>query len=1495
MIKYHKVKECYTLAGGGKNAPEKLVEKLMKKIIACFCRGGGNPLNYLCAVLLALALAPSAFGAPTYTARLTVAGYTGSSTLEDFPVLVRLSPQTIDGFSYSACAQNGSDISFVAADGETLLPYDIDTWDETGTSLIWVKVPEVASSGTTFTIRWGDDEPPANTPADTWAGYKSVWHMDITTENNKYVTSDVIAGHKVTAQTTDQFNGPGAGPVGGCYHNEDNTANRGMRGSVAAGFQATTKSVATYSIWVKQIGGTCLSGYPDQATYPKIKWGSWGNCGSALCTKSSVSSADGISIDLEGKANQLNTMVVRCKSNSDTTTTTITIPSIYDKAWHHLVLTFDGTERRFYVDGVVQPGFTANTTFNNPGNIDINFGCRADSANKDCMWTGDLDEIRFRDAHSSADWVAAEYANVVDADFLAYGAAQAGDGTVWVKGAPVEAGVPTPAYGFNAGYSANDPVTFSMAATEVPGEGTVTNYLAGWLFESVDPATQARTTIASSEDQGAAIGSYTGTYAGYSEFTWLWDVRDAVGLGALSAAVNRGTSIDLAVEVTGLGYEANASATLTVAYGLVADDLDKTETAAVSARGTATVSIPRLQPGTIYYFQATLDNGVDAPFVSAVVPFTAASLSTGMRRIEYIEGTGDQYIDTLYKPTPATRALVDFQYTAKSGNTSVFGLATGDMSYSFLANSQGYWAYCVADSNSEKVLTPATQRDLERILIDFNYVDGDDRAIAVYTNGAVMASQSPIENTATRNATYSLALAAKRTSTGGRIDSFQSESRSHRIYSARFYEGAELKFALSPVALDAGGVVFYDAVSKAYFANAKSSDSTSYPAYTKGGPAVGTTLAVEDNQRVIKLTFLAAPMDRPLRLAYGPDFAGDDPADWATTVAVTTVPSGATSATVPFPETWGDDNTFVVRCYFDDGTSFPLWSDPFVFSDAAAPVLNSVAADGTGGDTLVVSGNLADFPGNDCTLTVYTGTSADDLAQTWTELDGSVRTVPGTFSLALYESDTESARYIAPSSTVYVAVEAVANGKTVRSSVVSATMKGAPAFGANTESVTKNKVTFTANLEDAGAGGAAVVTLYVGESKSESELTAVETPKTVSNIENFAFSHTFPEVGKTYYYQLRAVSTTTGGELPLETRTAVKAVATKDDTTYVWKPVDGNWNGDWSDPAHWVPNATPNLGYPHAPDAIASFENCTTNNPVVVNVDGKYEVNILRWQGTDASDVTFTGAGVAESSLSCNIYNHSSNDRVRSNSRVEFRDMTLTRKGDWEILRGHPEVTNVTVRLSNVKSTGAYFSLCSPACRFEFANGSDVTTTKINVGGTNTVFVLDDSIARIGTSGFFVNADIAPTSAGDVDVFIRGKNAQFTGTSFYIYRAHNPDYNMNVHLEVPVGGYANTPISLSTLGNGVVATDKGKIRFIVEENSPALRKSKDELTDHCIVTATTLMKAAVADGIGMLPVHDYGSGEEACGEFKYSSNSKQILLDLRGHSSAVRGTMILLR
>ncbi|MBQ2623965.1 MAG: DUF2341 domain-containing protein [Kiritimatiellae bacterium] len=1450
----------------------------MKKIIACFCRGGGNPLNYLCAVLLALALAPSAFGAPQYKAALTVQGYSGSSTLEDFPVLVRLSPQTIDGFSYSACAQNGSDISFVAADGKTLLPYDIDTWDETGTSLIWVKVPEVASSGTSFTIRWGDDEPPANTPADTWSGYKSVWHMDIANG----ATADIRVGYAATVLNPNQYCGAGTGIVGGAYHNEQNKdASHCVKTPDVAGFSATTEGVATFSLWVRQIGGTKSQGSPDEANYPQILWGStWGNCGTAISTKNgNTDKGKGICIDLEGKAAQYNTMVVR---DDDFTTMPITLESIYDKQWHHLVLAYDATGRRFYVDGVLQRNFSSSVRkYTNPSaGWTMRFGGRSDTTT-DCVWTGDLDEIRFFDGSLSADRVAAEYANVADAAFLAYGTAQAGNGTVRVNGAPVEAGTPIPAYGFNSGYAADAPVSFSMAATEVPGEGTVTNYLAGWRFESVNTETQARTTIASSDDPGAAIGSYTGTYAGYSEFTWLWDVRDALGLGSLSAAVNRGTSIDLAVEVTGLGYAANASATLTVAYGLAANDLDKTATATVTARGTAIVKIPRLQPGVPYFFKATLDNGADEPAVSEIVSFATSLLTTGRRRIEFVEGAGQQFIDTHYMPTPTTRALVDFQFTEKAASRAVFGLNIGNLSYSFLSNGQANWIYALANDRTTKVLTPTTAIDTERNLIDFNHPDGENRAISVYgPDGAVKVTQSPVENTATQNATATLILGAQRKAIDDNSQTSFEYTSKYRLYSARFYEGGNLAFALVPVISDSGSVSFYDTVHKDFFAN--SMPGADIPGYTTGGPTVSASLAVENDERVIALTFLAAPMDRPLRIAYGPEFAGDDPADWATTEAVATVPAGATSATVPLPATWGDDNAYVARCYFDDGTSFPLWSDAIVWSDASSPILDNIAADGTGGDTLVVSGTLVNFPGDDCTLTVYTGASADSLTETWSELPGSVMTEAGNFSLTLYESDTTSSRYIEPGSSMFVSIQASCGGKVARTPVISVQTKGAPVFGA-TSNNDLNNITFTGNLSDLGAGGSAVVTLYVGTANNADSLEAVETPKKITGTGNFTFTHAFPELDKTYYWQFRAVSTTAGGT-PLETRTGVKSCRQNEKATYTWKADgNGNWNGDWEDPAHWSANMSPNKGYPQSSGSIAQFANCTLEHPVTVNVNDKYTLSRLRFWGSDnGSKIVFVGTGRDTSGFTSG-YDQSA---VASNTEVEFRDMTLNASGNWEVLRNTAK-TNVTFRVVRSKvAVGLYFALSANTCRLEVLGGSEfIAPGKLNMGGRGTVMVVDDStVTAASTSmGIIFNADTS--EKGEIEVRLRGRNAKINAGSFYTYAATSGQFGARVILEVPKEGFASAPIEMTSTKKfceGHTIAGK-KIIFEVDAKSPALVKSNRLLENMVVLDSTTpggIASGAVTEDIGVVPSRNGKSS----GAFKFddTASPKKILLDLQG-------------
>ena len=105
-------------------------------------------------------------------------GYTGSETLTDFPVLVRLSAELND-FKYSKCkVQNGGDLRFSDESGN-LLAHEIDTWNPSGESLVWVKVPSL-NADTKIVVHYGCDSPVAALPAtQVWSsGYVGVWHLN---------------------------------------------------------------------------------------------------------------------------------------------------------------------------------------------------------------------------------------------------------------------------------------------------------------------------------------------------------------------------------------------------------------------------------------------------------------------------------------------------------------------------------------------------------------------------------------------------------------------------------------------------------------------------------------------------------------------------------------------------------------------------------------------------------------------------------------------------------------------------------------------------------------------------------------------------------------------------------------------------------------------------------------------------------------------------------------------------------------------------------------------------------------------------------------------------------------------------------------------------------------------------------------------------------------------------------------------------------------------
>ena len=95
-------------------------------------------------------------------------------------VLVRLS----DGnFHFSSASENGGDIRFVAADGKTLLPHQIEKYDNLlNEAYVWVKLPEVKpATKESFYLYYGNTSTavaPASKPSDAFdADFSLVYHF----------------------------------------------------------------------------------------------------------------------------------------------------------------------------------------------------------------------------------------------------------------------------------------------------------------------------------------------------------------------------------------------------------------------------------------------------------------------------------------------------------------------------------------------------------------------------------------------------------------------------------------------------------------------------------------------------------------------------------------------------------------------------------------------------------------------------------------------------------------------------------------------------------------------------------------------------------------------------------------------------------------------------------------------------------------------------------------------------------------------------------------------------------------------------------------------------------------------------------------------------------------------------------------------------------------------------------------------------------------------
>lgn len=130
-----------------------------------------------------------------------LSGLRQASTLEDFPVLVRVS-EAIAGFDYDDCDPEGHDVVFSDEAGNPLA-HEIERWNPSGVSLFWVKAPEILPYGsdTRIWMYWGAPAPSdATNPPAVWSnGYVAVFHGT--------TRIDPISGETIWIDSTGKFQG----------------------------------------------------------------------------------------------------------------------------------------------------------------------------------------------------------------------------------------------------------------------------------------------------------------------------------------------------------------------------------------------------------------------------------------------------------------------------------------------------------------------------------------------------------------------------------------------------------------------------------------------------------------------------------------------------------------------------------------------------------------------------------------------------------------------------------------------------------------------------------------------------------------------------------------------------------------------------------------------------------------------------------------------------------------------------------------------------------------------------------------------------------------------------------------------------------------------------------------------------------------------------------------------------------------------------------------
>ncbi len=383
----------------------------------------------------------------TFTATVMYQGESASN----IPALLRISEEGISGFDYDDVTSAG--IEILSEDGD-ILPFEIDTWNTSGESLVWVLMPSF-EQGAKVVVRYGGI---ANSPlpaSAAWTDYVGVWHLNDLVANSNYgvysnSTATVgIDGEKASASVAGEDGAIGKSVLicdGEYTGTADNSKGGVFVPDSGDGSPLDLGSSFAISGWFRHKNQQY---FWDHMLYKR------------LYSDNTTSTNGSFAIEINKGSGTEGNIAVRGSSN------TILNPvcgTTLIENWSYLTFVFNGSTASMYQDGaLVKSGSITAVTDNDAMLCFGNSTGGYLDGDGNCAWCGWIDEVRLIDGVPSASWIAAEYAAMTtNSDPIAYSVVSSKDATSPVLSTPTVA------------FDSEGIATVSVVVSEnAPADGTV--------------------------------------------------------------------------------------------------------------------------------------------------------------------------------------------------------------------------------------------------------------------------------------------------------------------------------------------------------------------------------------------------------------------------------------------------------------------------------------------------------------------------------------------------------------------------------------------------------------------------------------------------------------------------------------------------------------------------------------------------------------------------------------------------------------------------------------------------------------------------------------------------------------------------------------------------------------------------------------------------------------------------------------------------------------